>query len=57
MKGIEYGDINCSVVYYGLFPGGAVVKKNLPDNVGDTRDPGLIPGLGGSPGEESGNPL
>ena len=32
-------------------------KKNLPDNVGDTRDPCLIPGLGGFPVEESGNPL
>ena len=27
MKGIEYGDINCSVVCYGVFPGGAVVEK------------------------------
>ena len=30
------------------FPGGAVVK-NLPANAGDTRDMGLIPGLGRSP--------
>ena len=35
------------------FSGGSVVK-NLPDNAGDV---GLIPGLGGSPGEGSGNPL
>ena len=28
--------------------------KNLPANAGDL---GLIPGLGGSPGEENGNPL
>ena len=28
--------------------------KNLPANVGDS---GLIPGLGGSPGEGNGNPL
>ena len=31
--------------------------KNLPANVGDTRDAGSIPGLGRSPGIESGNPL
>ena len=30
------------------------VVKNLPLN---TRDAGLIPGLGRSPGEENGNPL
>ena len=30
------------------------VVKNLPANVGD---PGLIPGLGRSPGEGNGNPL
>ena len=35
------------------FPGGSVVK-NPPANAGDT---GLIPGLGRSPGEGSGNPL
>ena len=32
----------------------ALVVKNLPANAGDL---GLIPGLGGSPGEENGNPL
>ena len=26
-----------------------LVVKNLPDNAGDIRDPGLIPGLGRSP--------
>ena len=31
--------------------------KNLPDNVGDARDAGLIPGLERSPGEGNGNPL
>ena len=31
--------------------------KNLPANVGDARDAGLIPGLGRSPGEGNGNPL
>ena len=36
------------------FPGVAVVK-NLSANAGDTRDTGLIPGLGRSPGEGTGN--
>ena len=31
--------------------------KNLPANAGDARDPGLIPGLGRSPGVGNGNPL
>ena len=31
--------------------------KNLPDGGGDIRDPGLIPGLGRSPGGGHGNPL
>ena len=31
--------------------------KNLPANAGDTRDTGLIPGLGRSPGEGNGKPL
>ena len=35
------------------FPGGLVVK-NPPANAGD---PGWIPGSGGSPGEENGNPF
>ena len=35
------------------FPGGSEVKASA-SNVGD---PGLIPGLGRSPGEGSGNPL
>ena len=34
-----------------------LVVKNLPANAGDTRDMGLIPGSGRSPGEENGNPL
>ena len=38
------------------FPGGAVVK-NLPANAGDTKDMGLIPGSGRSPGVGNGNPL
>ena len=40
------------VCYNEGFPGGSEVKKNLPANVGDV---GLIPGLGGSPGEGNGN--
>ena len=31
--------------------------KNLPANAGDTRDVGLIPGLGRYPGEGHGNPF
>ena len=37
------------------FPGGTVVK-NSPANSGDTRDMGLIPGLGRSPRKEEGQP-
>ena len=42
-----YGIRTCVRIHKG-FPGGAVVK-NLPANAGDTRDMGLIPGLGRSP--------
>ena len=35
----------------------ALVVKNLPANAGDTRDVGLIPGLGKSLGVGNGNPL
>ena len=35
----------------------AQLVKNLPANVGDTRDGGSIPGLQRSPGEGNGNPL
>ena len=31
--------------------------NNLPDNAGDIRDAGSIPGLGRSPGEGNGSPL
>ena len=34
-----------------------LVVKNLPDNAGDVRYRGSIPGLGSSPGEGNGNPL
>ena len=35
----------------------ALVVKNPPANAGDVRDVGSIPGLGGVPREENGNPL
>ena len=34
-----------------------LVVTNPPANAGEVRDTGLIPGLGGSPGEGHGNPL
>ena len=34
-----------------------LVVENLPANVGDVRDMGLIPRLGRSPGGGLGNPL
>ena len=34
-----------------------LVLKNLPANVRDIRDVGLLPGLGRSPGRGHGNPL
>ena len=33
------------------------MAKNLPANAEDTRDEGLIPGLGKSPGKGNANPL
>ena len=35
----------------------ALGVKNLPDNAGDLRDTGSVPGLGRSPGGGHGNPL
>ena len=40
----------------GTFPEGTVVK-NRPASTGDSRDVGLIPGSGRSPGVGNGNPL
>ena len=37
------------------FPGGTVVKSSIANAKG-SRDKGLFPGLGKSPGEGSGNP-
>ena len=48
--------ISLSIYIYMGFPIDTVVK-NLPANVGDTRDMGLIPGSGRSPGGGNGNPL
>ena len=39
-----------------LAPGGSVVKYP-PENAGDSRDAGSIPGLGRYPGVGNGNPL
>ena len=39
------------------FPPVALVVENLPANAGDTRDRGLIPRSGRSPGGGHGNPL
>ena len=35
----------------------SLVVKNLPANVGDVREVGVIPGSGRSPGGGHGNPL
>ena len=48
-------DLVASVAALG-FQGGSVVKS-LPANAGDTRDAGLIPRLGRSPGTAKGNSL
>ena len=39
------------------FPGGSVVKKNLPVNVEDTKGTGLTPGLERSPEVGNDNPF
>ena len=51
-----YAVSKCLPYIYLGFPGGMVVK-NLLDSAGNTRDLGLIPGLGMSPGEGNGNIL
>ena len=38
-------------------PGGGSVVNSPPVNAGDTRDAGLVPGSGRSPGGGNGNPL
>ena len=49
---IQWGNI-CENAYYRDFPGGSDGKESASK----ARDPGLIPGLGRSSGEENGNPL
>ena len=44
-------------IYLGWASQGALVVKNPSANAGDTRDAGLIPGSGRSPGGGRGNPL
>ena len=44
------------VLFYTRVSLVAQLVKNLPVNTGDVRDMDLIPGLGRSPGEGSGNP-
>ena len=39
------------------FPGSSVVKKKKKNPPANTRDTGLIPGSGRSPGKGNGNPL
>ena len=39
------------------FPGGTLVKKNLPANAGGVRNAGSIPGSERSSGEGNGNPV
>ena len=46
----------CSPEFCMGFPDGSVVN-NPPDNAGDIRDMGLIPGLGRCPGVGNGKPL
>ena len=56
----QLSDLDNSFIFQRImppgFPGGSVVK-NLSANTEDTRDTGLIPGLGISPREENGHPL
>ena len=49
-------DFELSIIQNGLLKMAQWVK-NPPANAGDTRDEGLIPGLGRAPGEGNGNPL
>ena len=53
-KLLEWGSILPG--FQHKFPGSSVVK-NPPANAGDTRDMGLIPESGRSPGEGNGNPF
>ena len=48
-------NVKILIFYFNLIV--ALVVKNPPANAGDTRDVGLIPGSGKSPGGGYGNPL
>ena len=50
-----FSDISVSISIMN-FPGGSVVT-NLPDDTGDAKDAGSVPGLGRSSGVGNGNPL
>ena len=49
--------INYCYIFYIWASHMVLVVKNLPDNSGDERNVGLIPGLGRSPGVGNGTPL
>ena len=44
-------------LWLSSFPGGTSGKEDQPTSAGDTRDVGLIPGSGRSPGGGNGSPL
>ena len=50
-----FSDISVSISIMD-FPGGSVVT-NLPDDAGDAKDAGSVPGLGRFSGVGNGNPL
>ena len=55
------GRVDCLIIGFGfgmqgVFLGGTVAKEHVC-NTGDTRDMGLIPGLGRSPGVDNGHLL
>ena len=49
--------IPLALVFFFKISRVAELVKNLPSNVGDAGDVGLIPGLGRFPGVGNGNPL
>ena len=54
---LNYCFSEMSITVFNLGFLGGVAVKNLPANAEDTRNVGLIPGLGRSPGVGNGNPL
>ena len=53
----DWSDLAAVAALWPVASLGGTVVKNPPANAGNTRDSGLIPGLGRSPGEGNGNPL